>query len=292
MLNPGPPQIRDSTNPLTLLLLIVLYLSLATQGCDFIDNQFSDLVEPPQEPIRSNPVDPDNPERIEPETDILGWATPDTIITTAIPTIDWTGNRSPMIFQWRRDGGEWSDWSEETTVVLGPLDEGRHQFEVRGGHSTIWYDESPASATFIVDAVKGPSLRFSPPDTLVDAHTILRIDIVAEEVSDLMAVMAVIKYDPVVLDILGFEIGPFLKSNGGQIYLFPPSVNNGRIECNMAVGEASPPGVSGSGTVLTLLVRGRITSTTTLEFLSARMRDHTNAVITPRSLVSGQLRFR
>lgn len=39
----------------------------------------------------------------------------------------------PTLFQYRIDGGEWSDWSKERVVTINDLDHGDHDFEVRVG---------------------------------------------------------------------------------------------------------------------------------------------------------------
>lgn len=65
----------------------------------------------------------------------------------------WTGTddataSQDLYFRWRLDGGDWSDWSRDTSVDLTGLSDGEHTFEVQARDLADRVDETPASRTF------------------------------------------------------------------------------------------------------------------------------------------------
>jgi WD40 repeat protein/subtilase family serine protease len=53
-----------------------------------------------------------------------------------------------LYFRWRLDGGDWSDWTRDTSVELTGLSDGEHTFEVQARDLADRIDETPASRTF------------------------------------------------------------------------------------------------------------------------------------------------
>jgi WD40 repeat protein/subtilase family serine protease len=53
-----------------------------------------------------------------------------------------------LYFRWRLDGGDWSDWTRDTSVELTGLSNGEHTFEVQARDLADRIDETPASRTF------------------------------------------------------------------------------------------------------------------------------------------------
>jgi subtilase family serine protease len=53
-----------------------------------------------------------------------------------------------LLFRWRLDGGDWSDWTRDTSVELTGLSDGEHTFEVQARDLADRIDETPASRTF------------------------------------------------------------------------------------------------------------------------------------------------
>jgi WD40 repeat protein/subtilase family serine protease len=53
-----------------------------------------------------------------------------------------------LLFRWRLDGGDWSDWTRDTSVDLTGLSNGEHTFEVQARDLADRIDETPASRTF------------------------------------------------------------------------------------------------------------------------------------------------
>jgi hypothetical protein len=53
-----------------------------------------------------------------------------------------------LYFRWRLDGGDWSEWTRDTSVDLTGLSDGEHTFEVQARDLADRIDETPASRTF------------------------------------------------------------------------------------------------------------------------------------------------
>jgi WD40 repeat protein/subtilase family serine protease len=62
--------------------------------------------------------------------------------------IDDTTLPDELSFRWRLDGGDWSDWTRDTSVDFTGLSDGEHTFEVQARDLADRIDETPASRTF------------------------------------------------------------------------------------------------------------------------------------------------
>lgn len=63
--------------------------------------------------------------------------------------VDDTTPTEQLVYRWRLDEGDWSDWSAETNVELSSLSDGEHTFEVQARDLANREDPSPASRTFL-----------------------------------------------------------------------------------------------------------------------------------------------
>ena len=138
------------------------------------------------------------------------------------------------------------------------------------------YDTEGTSLSFSVNYVGGSSLRLTPRDTTLAVGTPFTIRLVADDVSNLMAVQTVIGFQPqnVTVDSVSYA-GSLLTQNGGAIWSFSPVINEtaGTIEINMARGGGTPRGVFGTGQLFTLHLKGNAVETTIISILEAQMRD-------------------
>jgi hypothetical protein len=278
---------RSGIRPTLLLGILLLVGGLA--ACTAI------VPPEPEDPVYDNPQDPDGSDYVAPETTITTGPAEGATVGTSEVTLAWSGNRSGMLFQGRLNGSAWSPWSNATSITLSYLDEGDYTFEVRAGYPSGTaadpsdIDATPASRGFTVDAVHGSSLRLSPRAIEVNNGSSFQIALIAEEVSDLMLVATTLHFDTLHLRVLSLAEGPFLTSTGGSIASYNGFDNvAGTIEINMATATGSPPGVSGSGVVLTITFQVKTIRESTVTFDAAftRLRDHLNQAITINSLVS------
>ncbi|GBC93975.1 hypothetical protein HRbin15_02477 [bacterium HR15] len=90
----------------------------------------------------------------------------------------WTGTDDAtapqdLYFRWRLDGGDWSDWSRDTSVDLTGLSEGEHTFEVQARDLAERIDETPASRTFrFRNDPNSPQISNLSVDARIDRATI------------------------------------------------------------------------------------------------------------------------
>ncbi len=98
----------------------------------------------------------------DPEVDLQA---PDTTVN-AVPTAPGevsvefgaTDDREGIIaYSYRIDGGSWKVWNTETSRVIDRLDGGEHTIEVQSRDLWLNVDDTPAMATFTVEAVPEPA---------------------------------------------------------------------------------------------------------------------------------------
>jgi len=296
----GPLTLKGTRIPLILAGIALVSAIMLLPACDSL---VSNITEPPIDPPVDNPIDPDpdNPSFTPPSTTIL---TPSEGSThnSALVTVTWEGNSGVIAYQtWMEQGG-WSAWFTGTSRTFGPLDEGYHEVHVRAAYDTTvtaLIENTPEVIGFHVDAVQGASLRFSPPYLEGNTTGDIELALVAEDVSNLMMVKAVFTFDP---NVITFDAGlndwgesPFLSGNGGSILSFYTVDNvSGRFEINLSAVEGDPTGVTGTGTIITLVISGTAAGLSSLTWVDAEteMRDPSNQSISIVNLVGAQVRVR
>lgn len=278
---------RGSLPALILCLFLPISAGIILTACD-------QIISPADDTELENPKDPESDVHVAPETSIISAPEEGSTVTTSVVTFEYSGNDDGMLFQWQLNSDGWSGWNIESSVTLAYLEEGSYTFEVRGaydpgsgGYPTD-IDDSPAVVNFIVDAIHGASLWFSPLYVTVPRGIDFEMHLVAEEVSDLMAVRAVIRYDTSILEALEVEDGTFLTSTGGSLVSYHSiDSESGTIEINIGTAAGTPIGVSGTGTVCRILFRGIVSQESEITFDTANtlLRDHLNQVVTINYLV-------
>lgn len=83
---------------------------------------------------------------------------PSGLVRSASATFGWSGSddRTPisdLLYSYKLDGGEWSEYSSDTRVTLSGLSQGAHTIHVRAKDAAGNVDESPATRSFTVDTV-------------------------------------------------------------------------------------------------------------------------------------------
>lgn len=208
-------------------------------------------------PQIGNPLDPNDPNFIPVETIILEGPADNDTLTTHTVTFRWSGNENVVEYSTQLDGQGWQEWSVDTTLSFSYLDEGIHTFKVKGRYHEEAEDETPASRLFVIDAVQGPALIFSPRLQEIAGGSIVSIDVYAEEVQDLIALNAIIEFDK---EYLKFESATvyegsldLLTKNGGSVSrILKQEDGLNAINANLAIVGGSPYGVSGSGSLIQL----------------------------------------
>ncbi|MFC1530262.1 cohesin domain-containing protein [Gemmatimonadota bacterium] len=277
-----------------LLLAAILGFTMILPACDA-------FIPPLVDAELENPIDPESPDTfVEPETTITGGPTEGSTITSPSTTFSFSSNAD--LYQWSLLGttwdGAWSAWSEVSSLTLEYLNEGSYSFLVRSAYAPgegapTSIDPTPASLSFSVDAVAGPSLRLSPLLISSSVGEEVLIEIVAEEVTGLMAVKAVIHYDPGKLTVEELLKGDFLASTGGSVAAyFDIDDLGGAIEINIGTATGTPVGVSGTGTIahLRCTISAAIDQDLTFDQALTEFRDADNQPIAIVSLIGARVR--
>jgi len=206
-------------------------------------------------PLFDNPLNPDDPEFIPPETFIIDGPAEGETITESSAAFTIGGNEGVTEYCYSKDGyATWSLWSPETNLIFENLNEETYDFEFKARYHDQAEDETPAYRSFRVDAVKGPALMFNPRGFASETNQSFTIDLVAEEVSDLNAVYAEIQYSNSYLKLDGWNVtsGDILESNGGTIAdIIEHDAAAGIIKVNLVTIGAGA-GANGTGSLVQL----------------------------------------
>jgi hypothetical protein len=84
---------------------------------------------------------------------------------------NWAGDGTINEFRYNIDSTGWSPWSDIVKTYSVNLDEGRHTFEVCTRYKEE-VDSVVKKVSFVVDALKGPSLAISPCSTTTANDTV------------------------------------------------------------------------------------------------------------------------
>ena len=196
-----------------------------------------------------NPLDPENnPDFTPPETTITTENIAGTLLDSSSVSIAWKGNENVTEFSYNLDSLEWSNWSTDIAVTLEYLDEGNHDFYVKGRYASLTEDDSPASVSFAVDVMPGPGLRVQKWMSKVAVLDTIAIDIYAEEVTGLVVAEFQVSYNTAVLSLVNSAKGDMLAEIETSAFVLEGTP--GLLQVNFTTLEHT--GFSGSGSVLHL----------------------------------------
>ena len=234
-------------------------LLIAAPGCGSPDD-LSD---------EGNPLSPNSPNYEPPTVAIVDGPADGATVDLANVPFTWSGNQGVDQYRYSVDGAEPGEWEASKSVTLRLLDEGEHTFEVEGRRLNT-NDPAPiARRTFTVDAVKGPTLMFRPRRSIVGRGETFQVEVIAEEVSDVMLVRAVIRFDDALIDVVDIAEGDFLSETDGRALFLEGAESAGMIDLNIAVAEGDAQGLTGTGTIATLSLKLKADQETEIEFLSS-----------------------
>jgi len=217
-----------------------------------------------------NPLDPENnPDFIPPETTITTENIAGTILDSSSVTIVWEGNENVTEFSYTLDSLYWSEWSVDTSVTLKYLDEGSHDFYVKGRYASLTEDDSPASVSFEMDVMSGPGIRVQKWMSEVTVLDTISIDIYTEEVVDLVLAELQVSYDAEVLSLLNSAKGEMLSEIETSAFILEGIP--GLLDINFStLGNI---GLSGSGSVVNLKFLPLMADSTSIDLQNIIFKD-------------------
>ena len=199
-----------------------------------------------EEALEFNPLDPENPDYIPPETTITSGPSEGAVLDISSAIFTWEGNNLVIDYSYKHDSNDWSEWADVTSVTLEYLDEGPHSFSVKGRYSETIEDETPASISFSVDAVQGSGLRIYPLLTEVTSGATFTVSLYAEEVSELTFGEVQISYNSSYATFVSVESSGLLTGNAEDVIFISEHTNGsseGQIDLTFALtGEESLEG--------------------------------------------------
>ena len=203
------------------------------------------------EELEYNPLDPENnPDFVEPDTEITMAGLEGSILDTSTVTVTWQGNDLVEEYSYSLND-DWSQWSSDTSVTLNYLDEGDYIFSVKGRYESGDEDTTPATVSFTVDMVGAKGIRVYPLMTKMSVDSTADVHIYAEEVNGLVFFSFQIQFDPdsISIDVEDIVRGELISGIADYAFL-PKEISAGLIEVSFTALGSS--GISGAGSLATL----------------------------------------
>jgi len=140
-------------------------------------------------------------------------------------------------------------------------------------------------ATAATPDATAPRVRFEPGVLNLKAGESKVIGIAVDNVTDLFAIPMMIQYDPSVISVEEVQHGAFLSGGNQEIAIVQRvDAEHGQAIIS-ATRQPNTPGVSGSGTLLGLVVKAKAAGTAKLSIVQVNAIDSQHKVI---SLVTGE----
>ena len=135
------------------------------------------------------------------------------------------------------------------------------------------------------DAGNAPRMRFEPGSVSTKVGQPVTIGIAVDNVTDLFAIPMMVQFDPNIISVEEVQHGSFLSGGNQEIAVVQRvDAEHGQAIIS-ATRQPNTPGVSGSGTLLGLVVRGKAPGTAKISIVQVNARDSQNKMI---PLVTGE----
>ena len=117
-------------------------------------------------------------------------------------------------------------------------------------------------------------IRFEPQTLTLKAVQTATLGVVVENVNDLYSIPLLLQYDPKVISVEEVQHGGFLSGGGSQVIAIPWQVLKDKGQAIIsATRPPSTPGVSGSGTLIGVVVKALAPGSTNLSIVQVNAKD-------------------
>ena len=117
-------------------------------------------------------------------------------------------------------------------------------------------------------------IRFEPQTLTLKAGQIATLGVVVENVNDLYSIPLLLQYDPKIISVEEVQHGGFLSGGGSQVIAIPWQVLKDKGQAIIsATRPPSTPGVSGSGTLIGVVVKALAPGSTNLSIVQVNAKD-------------------
>lgn len=246
-------------------------------------------------PAHSNPVDPDNPDFIQPGVEFTAGPNEGASVTTGSVAFRWKGLGAASQFQYRLDTLAWSNWAEDTSVTLGSLQEGSRRFQVQARDAGGYQGGVIATRNFVMNQYSNTVMIYPRAATIHVGDTLQLWCEMEDMATPVSAVEMRVYLQSGYFDTLtaSADTGYHWRSNGGSPVgpLFS-YYGSSYIDVSLGVAGGSPAGVSGTGRVFKIKVVALSAGTAYPQMTALTVRDTMNQAVTvnlpPNSVITIQ----
>ncbi len=128
-------------------------------------------------------------------------------------------------------------------------------------------------------------LRFDPPALTLKPGQTATLSVVVENIQDLFSIPILLQYNPAVISVEEVRHGGFLSGGTQEIALVQRVDKEHGQAIVSATRQPNTPGVSGSGTLMGIVIRALATGSTNISIVQVNAKDSQQRTI---SLVSGE----
>jgi len=121
--------------------------------------------------------------------------------------------------------------------------------------------------------VQGARLRFDPPSVALAPGQTATVGLSVDNVNDLYSIPMMVQFDPAVISIEDVQHGSFLSSGNQEIAIVQGGDKSKGQVMIAATRQPNTPGVTGSGTLLGLVIKAVGPGTTKLSIVQVNAKD-------------------
>jgi general secretion pathway protein D len=133
--------------------------------------------------------------------------------------------------------------------------------------------------------VQGPRLRFDPPTLNLAPGQTATLGISVDNVIDLYSIPMILQYDPKVISVEEVQHGGFLSGGNQEIALVQRVDKEHGQAMIAATRQPNTPGVSGSGTLMGVVIKALAPGATNLSIVQVNAKD---SQLKPLALLTGE----
>jgi general secretion pathway protein D len=122
-------------------------------------------------------------------------------------------------------------------------------------------------------------IRFEPQSLSLKAGQTATIGVVVDNVSDLFSIPLLLQYNPAVLSVEEVQHGGFLSGGTQEIAIVQQVFKDKGQAIISATRQPNTPGVSGSGTLIGIVVKGLTPGTSNLSIVQVNAKDSQQKLI-------------
>jgi len=130
-----------------------------------------------------------------------------------------------------------------------------------------------APAAGAVQAAQAAKLRFEPQSLSLKAGQTATIGVVIENVNDLFSIPLLLQYNPAVISVEEVRHGGFLSGGTQEIAIVHQPFKDKGQSIISATRGPNTPGVSGSGTLIGIVVKGLAPGSSNLSIVQVNAKD-------------------